>query len=73
MRITTDAGMTPRRDPFDWLSRVLGRMPGAAPLGAFLARHRLSRRWAWFIAIYLVSVTVFGAVALFLNALVPTH
>jgi predicted PurR-regulated permease PerM len=61
-----------KADPFDWLTRAVSRLPGAKPLGDFLERHRLSRRWAWFIAIYVVSVTVFGAVAIFLNALVPT-
>jgi hypothetical protein len=59
-------------DPFDWLTRAVSRLPGAKSTGAFLDRHRLCRRWAWFIAIYVVSVTVFGVVALFLNALVPT-
>ena len=71
MPITTEPAMK-RRDPFDWLTGLVNRLPGARSLGAFFERHGLSRRWVWFIVIYAVSVTVFGGVALFLYALVPT-
>jgi uncharacterized membrane protein YhaH (DUF805 family) len=36
-----------------------------------LGRRERARRWVWFLTIYVVSVVVFGAVALFLNAIVP--
>jgi hypothetical protein len=62
VRITTEG-----HDPFDWLARL----PGAARLRQALARHDVARRWVWFLTIYVVSVVVFGAVALFLNAIVP--
>ena len=66
MRITTDSN-----DPFDRLTRVAGRLPGAKRVRQTLARRDSARRWAWFLTIYVVSVVVFGAVALFLNAIVP--
>jgi hypothetical protein len=66
VRITTD-----RRDAFDLLAAATSRLPGArARTEWFAARPRL-RRWAWFVAIYGVSVVVFAAVAFFLNAIVP--
>jgi hypothetical protein len=58
-------------DPFDRLSRLGRRLPGARAVGDVLARRQGTRRWVWFVTIYVVSVTVFGAVALFLNAIVP--
>ncbi len=70
MRITTDQPLV-RRDPFDRLSALAARMPGARPLAQVLGRRQRTRRWVWFVTIYLVSVVVFGAVALFLNAIVP--
>ncbi|MBW4022860.1 MAG: hypothetical protein HIU92_06905 [Proteobacteria bacterium] len=60
-----------RQDPFDWLSARARRLPGARWVAAALARRGTTRRWVWFVAIYVVSVVVFGAVALFLNAIVP--
>ena len=66
MRITTD-----RDDPFDRLTRLVGRLPGARWIEGALARRKLTKRWLWFVVIYIFSVTVFGAVALFLNAIVP--
>jgi hypothetical protein len=74
VRITTDrSGHRPadRKDPFDRLARLASRLPGARRLEQALARHALTRRWVWFLAIYVISTTVFGAVALFLNAIVP--
>ena len=70
MRITTDRRTGPH-DPFDRLARLVRRLPGAQSLEAALARRQLTQRWLWFLVIYCVSVTVFGAVALFLNAIVP--
>jgi hypothetical protein len=64
VRITTD--------PFDRLARAAERMPGAGWLRQALAPRATARRWVWFLVIYVVSVVVFGAVALFLNAIVPT-
>lgn len=66
MPITTD-----RRDAFDRLARLASRLPGARRLESTLGRRQLTKRWIWFLVIYFVSVTVFGAVALFLNAIVP--
>jgi hypothetical protein len=66
VRITTD-----RHDPFDRLTRVAARLPGGARLQQALGRRDGTRRWVWFLTIYVVSVVVFGAVALFLNAIVP--
>ena len=66
MRITTD-----RQDPFDRLARIAGSLPGAKRLQKALAGRNTARRLTWFLAIYVVSVVVFGAVALFLNAIVP--
>ena len=66
MRITTD-----RHDPFDRLARLAARLPGAPRLQQALGRRDGTRRWVWFLTIYVVSVVVFGAVALFLNAIVP--
>ena len=66
MRITTD-----RQDLFDRLARAVARLPGAARWQQALARRDAARRWVWFLAIYVVSVVVFGTVALFLNAIVP--
>jgi hypothetical protein len=63
VRITTD--------PFDRLAHVVRRLPGAKRLRQRLARRDAARRWVWFLTIYVVSVVVFGAVALFLNAIVP--
>jgi hypothetical protein len=60
-----------RHDPFDRLSALAARLPGARPLARVLDRRQRTRRWVWFVTIYLVSVVVFGAVALFLNAIVP--
>jgi hypothetical protein len=78
VRITTDrsgrrpAGAPARgEDPFDRLARLASRLPGARRLERALGRHALTRRWVWFLAIYVISTTVFGAVALFLNAIVP--
>ncbi len=79
MRITTDrpgqrsAGQRPAggEDPFDRLARLASCLPGARRLEQALARRALTRRWVWFLAIYVISTTVFGAVALFLNAIVP--
>jgi hypothetical protein len=66
VRITTEG-----RDPFDRLTRLAGRLPGARRLGQVLDRRDRTRRWVWFLTIYVVSVVVFGGVALFLNAIVP--
>ena len=66
MRITTDSN-----DPFDRLTRAARRLPGAKRLQQALGRRAGARRWVWFMTIYVVSVVVFGAVALFLNAIVP--
>jgi hypothetical protein len=63
VRITTDSN-----DPFDRLTRAARRLPGATRLQQALDG---ARRWVWFLTIYVVSVVVFGAVALFLNAIVP--
>ncbi len=71
MRITTDGPSDHRHDPFDRLSAFALRLPGARPLARLLARRQGTRRWVWFVTIYVVSVVVFGAVALFLNAIVP--
>jgi hypothetical protein len=70
VRITTDRP-SDRHDAFDRLSALAGRLPGARPVERALARRQTTRRWVWFVTIYLVSVVVFGAVALFLNAIVP--
>ncbi len=70
MRITTDR-LANRRDPFDRLTRLAGRLPGGRRVERALARRQGVRRWVWFVTIYGVSVVVFGAVALFLNAIVP--
>jgi hypothetical protein len=66
VRITTDSN-----DPFDRLTRAARRLPGATRLQQALGRRDGARRWVWFLTIYVVSVVVFGAVALFLNAIVP--
>ena len=50
-----------------WLKRALR---DAWFKHAFRGRPRL-RRWAWFVAIYIASVVVFGVVAFTLEALVP--
>ncbi len=74
MRITTDrspARPLRRHDPFDRLARAAARLPGAPRLQQALERRDSARRWAWFLTIYVVSVVVFGGVALFLNAIVP--
>ena len=74
MRITTDrsAGRpADGRDLFDRLARLAARLPGAARLERALDRRNTTRRWVWFLTIYVVSVVVFGGVALFLNAIVP--
>jgi hypothetical protein len=55
----------------DRLSALAVRLPGARPVARALDRRQRTRRWVWFVTIYLVSVVVFGAVALFLNAIVP--
>jgi hypothetical protein len=70
VRITTDRPPQ-RRDPFDRLAHAALRLPGARRLGQTLDRRDKTRRWVWFLTIYVVSVVVFGAVALFLNAIVP--
>jgi hypothetical protein len=70
VRITTDRAAD-RNDPFDRLARVARRLPGAARLQRALETRKGARRLAWFVAIYVVSVFVFGSVALFLNAIVP--
>jgi hypothetical protein len=66
VRIITD-----RFDPFDRLTRLATRLPCAKQLQKGLERRDGARRWVWFLTIYVVSVVVFGAVALFLNAIVP--
>jgi hypothetical protein len=63
--------MTRGGDAFDRIIAVLRRLPGAAGLEQSLAHRPRLRRWVWFATIYVVSVIVFGAVALFLNAIVP--
>jgi hypothetical protein len=70
VRITTDR-VSDRRDAFDRLSRLAARLPGAAPVQRALGRRQGAQRLVWFVTIYVVSVFVFGAVALFLNAIVP--
>jgi hypothetical protein len=70
VRITTDRA-SDRHDAFDRLSRLAARLPGAGPVRRALARRQGAQRWVWFVTIYVVSVVVFGAVALFLNAIVP--
>jgi hypothetical protein len=70
VRITTDRP-SDRHDPFDGLARVAARLPGGRRLQAALGRRTSARRWVWFLTIYVVSVVVFGGVALFLNAIVP--
>ncbi len=70
MRITTDRS-SDRPDPFDRLTRLAQRLPGADRLRQALGRRDGARRWVWFLTIYVVSVVVFAAVALFLNAIVP--
>ncbi len=71
MPTTIDRQKPRRSDPFDRLAAVTLKTPGAARLAAALPRRPVLRRWVWFAAIYLVSVIVFGAVAFFLNAIVP--
>jgi hypothetical protein len=70
VRITTDRS-SDRPDPFDRLTRLAQRLPGADRLRQALGRRDGARRWVWFLTIYVVSVVVFAAVALFLNAIVP--
>ncbi len=70
MRIITDRPFG-RHDPFDRLAHAVARLPGAARLRQALGRRAAARRWVWFLTIYVVSVVVFGGVALFLNAIVP--
>jgi len=70
VRIITERPSS-RPDPFDRLARLAGRLPGAPRLRQALGRRDAARRWVWFLTIYVVSVVVFGAVALFLNAIVP--
>jgi hypothetical protein len=74
VRITTDRPRNrppPRPDPFDRLAHAATRLPGAERLQLALGRRTSARRWVWFLTIYLVSVVVFGGVALFLNAIGP--
>ncbi len=70
MRTTIDRP-SKRHDPFDRLTRLAARVPGALRIRQALGRRERARRWVWFLTIYVVSVVVFGAVALFLNAIVP--
>jgi hypothetical protein len=53
------------------LTRFAQKLPGSARVRQALARRDSARRWVWFLTIYVVSVVVFAAVALFLNAIVP--
>jgi hypothetical protein len=70
VRITTNRH-SQGHDPFDRLVGLAMRLPGAPRLRRALERRSATRRWVWFLTIYVVSVVVFGAVALFLNAIVP--
>jgi hypothetical protein len=71
VRITTDRRPSDRVDPFDRLTRFAQKLPGSPRVRQALARRDGARRWVWFLTIYVVSVVVFGTVALFLNAIVP--
>jgi hypothetical protein len=69
--ITIDRPTRRRRDPFDRIAAVALKLPATRRMGQALQRRPSLRRWLWFAAIYAVSVIVFGAVAFFLNAIVP--
>ena len=40
-------------------------------MNRYFARHPTLRKWAWFVALYVISIVVFGLFAFGLQALVP--
>lgn len=49
----------------------LGRTTLFMRMNSYLGDHPALRKWLWFVAIYVISIVVFGIVAFGLQLLVP--